>query len=184
MKHTKTALVRLAAIFAAAVVACDDGDSTGPGELGAEQGDATLSAISESEYEDLLSQVDTATACVTPGGSNPLTVCNLVVYSDDDATWTVFAQASTGVSTAWSAAELTWDNPNGVHATAITPPESTGSPWVQIVWDSPALSRPTAEPAQTRSVLQVGPDELTVALCEVTGTTGPPGVSDCMQGSS
>lgn len=183
MQHSKTALGRLAAsAMMTAIVACDgDTSAAGPEDPGDETGQATLSAISESDYHALLSQVDTLTACVTPNASDP-TVCNLVLYSGETATWTVFAQASLGASTSGSATELTWDNPEGVNATAIPPVEPTESRWVQVIWDSPPLSRPGSVSAEVRAVVQIG-QAVTVAECEVVDTAVGSGVSDCSEGT-
>jgi hypothetical protein len=96
------------------------------GTAGVQTGEATLSAITEAEFEELSSQAG-RNGCVSPRGS--IEVCSLITIDGSFAQWTVVAQAPEGISVASSTAELTWIiGPTGEGITSPARPSSRPTP--------------------------------------------------------
>jgi hypothetical protein len=161
-------------------------DASGP-ERGPQPppGQATISDISESEYQQLLGEAQQASkaACV----SGAVTVCTLVTGNNDQAAWTVFAEAGTGVSTDGSAAKLTVQSGSSIQAqpprrsTGTTPSGSRssgtaprlGCPAPESISTRSCRSGPTSSPWRTASSSQPGPASRTPAPKDERSSAGP-----------
>lgn len=156
-----------AARFGRAALFVDAGGTT----VGTSQGQATITAISKDEYQQLLGQAQNASRvpCVTPSASSTQ-VCTLVtVTGTGTAAWTVIAQAPDGDQPLSTAADLQVQTAAGTEYEASIPLTYLRSQWVKIVWESPAIGIPGIG-ADLVATVTVEPAGQTTATCFVQRT--------------
>jgi len=163
------------AVAVAAVAALLGLGAAGAAHAQCTTGELELTAISEEEYEQLASEAGDG-ACVTPEVSG-VTVCQIVPVFSETGTWTVVAQAPEGGSDAQSAAEVTVQSGFSCFFHAVTPLESTDSPWVKAIATFLVAAEPP--PLDFIAVVQVGGgNQVTATICPLGD--GNPG-DECYQ---